>query len=153
MASISVLRHTRLRPENLRRQAGQRHQRIHEIGVTFAPHPGLHAAHRRAHDQPQVIHPEALGEQPVLRIHHVVVAIAREFRAQAIAGLRRLAVADAVGHHDEVLVRVQDLPGAEQFAGEFGADELRTTAARAVSDEHGVAHDALRILCGLPSVR
>ena len=63
---------------DLRRQARERHQRVHEVRIALAPQPGVHAAHRRAHHEPQVVDAEALGDQPVLRLDHVVVAVARE---------------------------------------------------------------------------
>ena len=40
-------------------------------------------AHRVADDQPQVLHAEPLGDQPVLRLHLVIVVAFRELRAQA----------------------------------------------------------------------
>ena len=128
---------------DLRRQAGERHQRVHEVRMALAPHPGVHAAHRRAHDQAQVIHAEAFGEQAVLRLDHVGVAVVRELRAQPVAGLGGFAVADAVGQHDEVLRRVERLARAEQLARELRPQELRAAAAGAVADEHRIAHDAL----------
>ena len=64
------------------------------------------SAHGRAHDEAQVIDLQALGDQQPLAFHHVGVAVLREFRVQPVAGLRRLAVTDAVGQHDEILRRV-----------------------------------------------
>ena len=114
--------------------------------MALAPHPGVHAAHRRAHHQAQVIDAQPFGEQAVLRFDHVGVAVLRKLRAQAVAGLGGLAVADAVGQHDEVARGVERLARAKQLAGELGPDELRAAAAGAVPDEHGVAHDSLGIL-------
>ena len=42
----------------------------------LAPEPGVHAAHRRAEDQPQVIDVETFDEQAPLRLDHVAVAVA-----------------------------------------------------------------------------
>ena len=56
--------------------------------------------------------------QPMLGLDHVDVAVARELRAQPVARLARLAVADVVGQDDEVLRGVERLPGPEQLAGE-----------------------------------
>ena len=63
---------------DLRRHAGERHQAVHEVGVGLAPHPRLHAAHRRAHHELEVVDLQPLGHQPVLRRHHVRVGVARE---------------------------------------------------------------------------
>ncbi len=114
--------------------------------MPLAPHPGVHAAHRRAHDQPQVIDLQSFGEQAVLRFDHVGVAVLRKLRAQAVAGFGGLAVPDAVGQHDEVASGVERLSGAKQLTRELGPDELRAAAAGAVTDEHGIAHDALGVL-------
>src|SRR5688572_22342869 len=56
---------------------------------------------------------------------------------------------DAVGHDAEILAGVQRLSSAEQLAGEFRTDELPATATGAVSDEHGIPDDALRVLLRL----
>ena len=50
------------------------------------------------------------------------------------------------GRMMKYFVGVEQLARAEQLAGELRADELRAAAARAVHDQHGVAHDALRVL-------
>jgi len=65
---------------------------------------------------------------------------------QAVAWLARLAVADAVGQHDEVFARVERLPRAKQFAGEIRSDELggRCQSCRGVI-RHGVANHALGV--------
>ena len=103
MASMTYSPPDAVASRDLRGQARERHQRVHEVRMPLAPQPGVHAAHRRAHDEAQVIHAEPFGEQAVLRLHHVRVAVARELRAQAVARLAGLAVADAIGQHDEVL--------------------------------------------------
>src|SRR5262245_42416900 len=89
-----------------------------------------------------MIHLEPFGQQSVLRRDHVVVGVTRKSRAQAAAGLRRLAVADAIGQDDEILRRVEHLPGAEEPASELVRQKARARAPRAVQDENGVARDA-----------
>ena len=61
---------------------------------------------------------EAFGDQPVLRVDHVVIVVLRELGAQPVGRLGRFAVADRVGQDDEVFLRVERLARAEQFAGE-----------------------------------
>ena len=48
---------------------------------------------------------QALGDQPMLQLHHVRVAVFREAHAQAVARLARLPVADVVGQDEEVVRR------------------------------------------------
>ena len=90
-----------------------------------------------------MVHLEALGEQAVLRLDHVAIAIARKARMQAIARLGRLAVAEPVGHDDEVLGRIEGLPRGEELARKEHAairrlGEAGTAAAGAVPDQHHV---------------
>src|SRR5581483_760012 len=49
---------------NLDGQAGERHERVHKVGILLAPHPRVHPAHRSSSDQPQVIHAQVFGEPP-----------------------------------------------------------------------------------------
>ena len=65
-----------------------------------------------------MLHAQALGHQAVLRVDHVVVVVARKFRAQAVGGLARFSVADGVGKDDEVFRGIERLAGAEQLARE-----------------------------------
>ena len=111
IASMIIRRHIAVAAGDLRRQAGQRHQRVHEVRIRLAPQPGVHPAHRGADHQPQVVDPQPFGQQPVLGLDHVVVAVVREPRAQAVARLARLAVADAVREDDEVAVASSGWPG------------------------------------------
>ena len=62
-------------------------------------------------------------------------------------------MADVVGQDDEVLADVERLPRHEELAGEAAAGELRARAAGAVHDQHGVAHDTLRVLLRRAEVR
>jgi hypothetical protein len=96
-----------------------------------------------------MVHAQALGEQTVLRIDHVRVTVLRKSRLEPIARLRGFSVTDAVGQHDEVFRRVEELARAEQLAGEFRAQELRAGSTRAVPYPHGVAHDAFGVLLRL----
>ena len=114
--------------------------------MALTPYPGLHATHRRAHHQPQVIDAQAFREKPVLGLDHVAVAVLWKFRAQAVAGLGGLAVSDGVDQHDEVASRVEWLARTKQLAREFGSQELRTTAAGAVTDDHRISHHSLGVL-------
>jgi hypothetical protein len=128
---------------DLRRQARHRHQRIAEVRVALCPQPGLHSAHRSSEEQAQVVDPEALCQQPELRLHGIAVAVFREMRVQPVARSGRSTVADRVRNHDEVVQDIEWLAGAEQLAGEqliaaLGPDELGAGAAGAVQDQHGV---------------
>ena len=62
-----------------------------------------------------------------------------------VARLARPAVADAVGQHDEIARRVENLAGTEQLATEGRGEKSAGGAARAMADQHRVAHDALRV--------
>src|ERR1019366_9864173 len=84
-------------------------------------------------------------QEQVLRPHHVVVRVLRKARAQAIARLARLAVADAVRKDDEVARGVEKLAGAEELSAERLGQKAGTGAARAVQDQDGVADDAGRV--------
>jgi hypothetical protein len=92
---------------------------------------------------------EPVGEQTVLRIDHVRITVLRKTRPEPVARLRGFSMADAVGQHDEIFRRVEQLACAEQLAGEFRAQELRAGAARTVADPHGIAHDTVRVLLRL----
>ena len=118
--------------------------------MQFAPQPGVHAAHRRAHHQPRVIHSEAFGEQTILRLDHVEITVARKFCVHSVARLARFAVADPVRQHDEKFRRIERLTFAEQFTGKFRANKLRAAAGRPVHDQHGVRRFALRIFLRFP---
>ena len=84
---------------------------------------------------------------------HVVVAVARELHPQAVAGLGRLAVADAVGQDDVVLRDVEQLARAEELAGELRLQELRAAAARAVQHQDALRTTPCASFSGDPSVR
>ena len=135
-------------PGDLRRRAGKRHEAVDECRIALAPDPGVHASHRRAHRQPQVIDSEPLRQQLVLGVHHVVVRVLRKPGVQSVTRLARVSVADAVRQNDEVLRRVEQLARAEQLAGERATGECRSRAGGAVIDDHGVADHAGRHRAG-----
>ena len=93
-----------------------------------------------------MINLQVLGDQLILQLHHVLIAVLREAHAQAVARLARLPVADVVGEDEEVVRGVEQLTGAEQLFRELRREELRAGAAGAVQDEDGVRGTALRIL-------
>jgi len=51
-------------------------------GYVFTPHKRVHAAHRRAQNQPQMLHAQVL-EQRTMRRHHVVIVILRKISCAA----------------------------------------------------------------------
>ena len=57
-----------------------------DVRISHAPDPGVHAAHRIADHQPQMLDAEALRDQAVLRIDHVVVIVFRKRRLHAVGG-------------------------------------------------------------------
>jgi len=100
-------------------QARKRHEGVGEVRI--------HLAHSRRACRPSTCRSRAAGgsrqpfrQQPVLRRHHVAIAVLRERRPQSVARLARLAVADVVHDHDVVRRGVQQLARAEQLAGELG---------------------------------
>src|SRR5262249_45636735 len=93
---------------------------------------------------------EPVGEELVLGCEDVLVAVSRELRAQSVARLARLAVPDVVRQDNEVLRGVEQLSWLEQLARKAAPDKLRTRAARAVHDQHGVGRHALRVLLRRP---
>src|SRR5262249_37343642 len=87
---------------NLRWQAGERHQRAHELWVLLSPEPRVHAAHRGPHHEAQMVDVEALSNEAVLGFDHIQIPVTRKLRAQSIARFTRLAVTDVVRKNDEV---------------------------------------------------
>src|SRR5450759_705144 len=88
---------------------------------------------------------QTVGDQPILRLDHVDVAVMGECRVQAVARLARLPVPDAVGENDEIATRIEQLPAAEQRAGEFGPNKLCAASTRSMQDQDRVAHYPLRV--------
>src|SRR5207302_10384813 len=134
---------------NLSWQTSQGHERVHKTGVRFAPEPGVHSAHRRAHNQPRMIDAEPVGQQSILRFHHVDVTVARKLRVQPIAWFTRFAVTNSVRKHDEKFCRIERLTFSEKLARKFRTNKLRAAASCPVHDEDSVARLALRVFVEL----
>ena len=121
------------------RLRGHRHQRIHHLRIALAPDPAVHAAHRIADHQPQMLDAEPLGDEPILRVDHVGIVVFRKPGLQAVGGLQRFAVADAVGNDDVVFARIERLAGSEHLAGEARRQHRCRRAAGAVQHQHRLA--------------
>ena len=130
------------------RLAGERHESVHEFGMCLGPHPRVHAAHRRAHDEPQVIDLEAVGHERVLGGDHVLVAVVRELGAHPVARLGRAAVADIVGENHEVRGRVERLAGGEACVPIWTIRLLRR-AALTIARNYGILFNDSVALRGL----
>lgn len=104
-------------------EAGEGCEGVGELGVGFAPHEGLHAAHGGAKDEAEVIDVEAFGEHGVLGRDHVVIVVLGELHAEAVGGFGGLAVADVIGEDEEILCDVEGLARAEEHVGEDGVEE------------------------------
>ncbi len=98
--------------DDRRRHRRERHPAIGHLRIPRRPHPRVHAAHRRPHHEAEVIDLQVLGDQLILQLHHVLIAVFRELHAQAVARLARLPVADVVGEDQEIFRGVEQLPGA-----------------------------------------
>jgi len=123
---------------NLHRLAREGHQGVHEIGVGFAPNPGMHAAHGSAEDQAKVVDAQSFFDEFVLEGDHVRIFVAGEMCMEAVAGLAGFAVADVVGKNQEIFVGVEQLAGAEEGSREDGLKKRVAFAAGAVEDQDGV---------------
>ena len=103
--------------------------------MAHTPLQHLHAPHRGPHDRDDVRDPEVLGQQPVLRGHHVADEEARELHARlllAVRGRGSQAVADGVGGDDEVLRGIERLAGADEEV------QAMVVAADGGDHQHGV---------------
>src|SRR5467141_4798035 len=105
----------------------------------------MHAAHRCAEDQAQMVYGEALAEKLVVSGNHVVIVVLREVSMQPVAWLRRFPVTNAVGKNDVVAIRIEKLPGSEELPGKLRLEELLSRAAGAVENQDGVCDAALRV--------
>ena len=122
-----------------RRKARERQERVHEVRVRLAPHPRVHPAHRGPDHEPQMRHAEALRQEPVLRLHHVVVRVARESSPsgrRSASRSRRGPMPSGITM--KIARRVERLARPEEDARERRTEELRRRAARPVQDEDGV---------------
>ncbi len=117
--------------------------------MQFAPKPGVHPAHRRAHDESGVIHAKATGQQSILRFDHVDVPVARKLRVQPVARFARFAVTDSVRKNDEKFCGIERLVFSEKFTGKFRPDELGAAAGCPVHDQHCVGDFSLCIFVDL----
>jgi hypothetical protein len=97
-------------PCDLHRQAAQRHQRIHEIGIGFAPDPRVQATHRSHQYQTKMVDAKFFLQQFMLRRGHIVVFVLWKLRVHPVAGLARFFVAQVVGKDHVVEAHVQQLP-------------------------------------------
>ena len=96
--------------------------------------------------QAQALDSELLGEQLLLQIHHVEIAVVRKAGAQSVARFAGLAVAHIVRQDQEILRCIERLAGAEELGMEVVAfEESVARAAGAVQDQHGVRNDARAI--------
>ena len=85
-----------------------------------------------------MINSQFFGQQPVLRHHHVVIAVAGKPRMQAVAWFTGIAVADIVGQGQEVAPRVEGLLFAEELPGETVGEKTGAGAAGPVEDENRI---------------
>src|SRR6476620_8126027 len=76
-------------------------------------------------------------DQQLLRFDHVIVAIARKFAPQFVAGLARSATAETVGYDQRILGAVERLPAPEQLRTE-GVDNGFATTIGAVQQQHRI---------------
>src|SRR5689334_16060892 len=105
----------------------------------------MHAAHRRAEDQPQMLDVQRLAHQPVLRANNSVIGVARKAGTQPIARFTGPAVADAVGQDDVIAPGVEWLSGTEQRCGKCFRGESAARAIGPMQDQHCVAYHAARV--------
>ena len=87
---------------------------------------------------------QPVDQHVVLGADHVAIAVVRKLRVQPVARLRRLAVPDAVGDHDEVLGRIQQPARHEQHPGELLTQKLVRVAAGPVQYQDGVVDMPVR---------
>jgi hypothetical protein len=96
-------------------------------------------AHGIADHEPQMLDAEPLGDEPIMRIDHVVVVVFRKCGLRPVGWLQRFAVADAVGNDDVVFRRIERLAGSEHLAGKGWREHRRRRAAGAVQHQHRLA--------------
>ena len=138
---------------DLDRLAGHRHQCAREIRIGFAPDEAVHAAHRRAHNEPQVGDTEALDQHAVLRCDHVVIIIFGEVHPRPVRRLGRPAVADIVRQDEPVAADVERLIRTVELVGELRLEELLAGAAGAVEDHHRIVDLPGRVAMWAPKRR
>jgi len=77
----------------------------------------MHGAHGGPHHQPEMVDAQVFRHQPVLRQHHIIIGVLREFHVQPIAGLGGLAMTDGIGQDNVILCRIQELSRAKKSPG------------------------------------
>src|SRR6478736_3684976 len=82
---------------------------------------------------------EMLCQKAILRLHHVVIVILRETRAQSIGGFRRFARPDGVRKNDEVGGGVERLARSEKFAAEIRAQKCTAGAVSGMEKQNRLA--------------
>src|SRR3954451_7708499 len=97
--------------------------------MSLAPDEDVHAAHRGAHDQPEVTDAEPLHEHAALRLDHVVIIIFWKTHPESVGRLRRFAVSDIVRKDDEGAANVERLAGTVELVGELRPEKLLAVAA------------------------
>ena len=87
---------------------------LHHVGITGRPVIGLHAAHRPAVNQRDLLDSKLLDQQTALHRDRVVIADVRERRFSGIGRRRRQAIAEQIRDDDEIAIGVQDTAGLDQ---------------------------------------
>ena len=111
-------------PDEIALSVRARHGRLrnggfHEVGIAHGPLQRLDPAHRTARDGDEPLDLQALGQHPVLGVHHVADVEAREFHVESRAGRRgrririRRGDAERVGLDDEVALRIESLAASD----------------------------------------
>ena len=95
------------------RGAADRHQGLHVFRMHDAPDVGLGATHRNAGSQRDIRYLQVIAQQAVVGLHHVVVAVLREFRSEAVGRLAGAPRSQGIDHHDIVTVRVDRTAGTD----------------------------------------
>src|SRR5262245_50438571 len=112
---------------------------VHHVRIADGPLQRLHAAHRRPDHRHELLDPEFLRDQALLRAHHVADVELRKLHLAlrlAVRGRGREAVADRVGRDNEVLggveraVRADEVVDAVMVAADRGHHEDRVRLAR-----------------------
>ena len=123
-------------PRDRSRRGGHRHQRIHIAGIGLTHNPGLHATHRVAHHQTEMLDPKTIMHELVFGIDNVGVVVMGEFHPQAVRGLGRVPATKNIGNDYVIFVCIERLARTEQRAGEIRGQQAFAGLERAMKDEH-----------------
>ena len=132
---------------DLPRQAGERHPGVGEVRIARRPQPGVHAAHRRAHHQPQVVRPAGLRSpggtppRPCRRSHSAGSAPRRPS-----LGLLEAPWPMSSGRMTKYFATSSGWPGPNSSPAKLSARNCAPLPVGAVHDQHGIAHDAGGVL-------